>query len=396
MSFSALDEVSTTTGMLFHSAWPLISASTSRPSMRGRFRSSRMMSGSRTPLVPPAPRNASIASSPSLASRTSSATLLSASTSRVSRASAGLSSTNRTWIGNIVLHFLRLRRKCVRKRKQKRRTLTLLRLQPDLSSLPLHNLLADGKTDSVPRIVLSALQSLKHLKNPLEMPRFDADPVVAHAKDPLAAAALGRYLNDRRSIRPPELDRIADQILEQARHLRVVAPDFRQLGDLDLRSALFDRHPQLPQHATHDVAHLPQAGILGARPHAGVCQQVFNQVLHPPRPIHGEGDKLVGVRVELAFVALRQQLRITGDHAQWFLQIVRGHIGELLQLGVRALQVLFGLLCLRQVARQLGEALWSSTAIVQRREHHPPPETRPVLAVTPVFDDGFPIALGLF
>ena len=46
-----------------------------------------------------------------------------------------------------------------------------------------------------------------------------------------------------------------------------------------------------------------------------------------------------GLLVELALVALRQQLRVARDHPQRLLQVVRGDVGELLQLPVRALQI---------------------------------------------------------
>ena len=43
--------------------------------------------------------------------------------------------------------------------------------------------------------------------------------------------------------------------------------------------------------------------------------------------------------VELAPVAPRQELRVAGHHAQRLLQVVRGHVGELLQLAVGARQL---------------------------------------------------------
>ena len=55
--------------------------------------------------------------------------------------------------------------------------------------------------------------------------------------------------------------------------------------------------------------------------------------------VDGEADELVGVVVELALVAARQQLRVARHHAQRLLQVVRGDVGELLELGVRARQL---------------------------------------------------------
>ena len=51
-------------------------------------------------------------------------------------------------------------------------------------------------------------------------------------------------------------------------------------------------------------------------------------------------DVLVGLLVQLAAIAFRQQLGVGGHHAQRFLQIVRGHVGELLQVAIGAGQFL--------------------------------------------------------
>ena len=77
-------------------------------------------------------------------------------------------------------------------------------------------------------------------------------------------------------------------------------------------------------------------------PHAREREQVVDQVLHPPRAVDGEADVLVGALVELAAVALLEQLAEARDLAQRLLQVVRGDVGELLELGVGALEVFLG------------------------------------------------------
>ena len=59
----------------------------------------------------------------------------------------------------------------------------------------------------------------------------------------------------------------------------------------------------------------------------------------PLRAIDGEIDVLSAALVELVAVALLQQLAERGHLAQRFLQVVGGHVGELLQLGVGAAQL---------------------------------------------------------
>ena len=51
----------------------------------------------------------------------------------------------------------------------------------------------------------------------------------------------------------------------------------------------------------------------------------------------GTVDEAQRVAVEAVLVAAREQLRIAGHGAQRLLQVVRGDVGELLQVGVRAL-----------------------------------------------------------
>ena len=86
---------------------------------------------------------------------------------------------------------------------------------------------------------------------------------------------------------------------------------------------------------------------------ARVGEQIVDQALHALGAVDGEADELVGVLVQLALVAPRQQLHVAGHHAQRLLQVVRGHVGELLELGVRARQLLLGALALVDLRGQL-------------------------------------------
>ena len=80
------------------------------------------------------------------------------------------------------------------------------------------------------------------------------------------------------------------------------------------------------------------AKFLIARADARIGQQIVNQSLHSLRAIDSVADELIGARVKLALVAALQQLHATADGTQWFLQIVRGDIGEMAQFFVGALQ----------------------------------------------------------
>jgi hypothetical protein len=71
-------------------------------------------------------------------------------------------------------------------------------------------------------------------------------------------------------------------------------------------------------------------------PDLAIGQQILDQALHPVGAVHREVDVGIGVGVEPPFVALGEQLRIAGHHAQGFLQIVGGDVGELLEVVVRS------------------------------------------------------------
>ena len=76
-----------------------------------------------------------------------------------------------------------------------------------------------------------------------------------------------------------------------------------------------------------------------AAPDAREREQVVDQHLHPLGAVDGEVDVLLAALVELVGVARLQRLAEARDLAQRLLQVVRGDVGELLELGVRALQL---------------------------------------------------------
>ena len=65
--------------------------------------------------------------------------------------------------------------------------------------------------------------------------------------------------------------------------------------------------------------------------------------MHAVGAVHGEANKLIGILVQLPPVALGQELGKAGHHAQGFLEVMGGHIGELLQFGIGAFQI-FGVM----------------------------------------------------
>jgi hypothetical protein len=68
-------------------------------------------------------------------------------------------------------------------------------------------------------------------------------------------------------------------------------------------------------------------------------------------------DEVVRVAVELAAVAAREELDVAPDHPQRLLQVVGGDVGELLEVGVRPLELLPGALPLADLAGTLLDPL---------------------------------------
>src|SRR6185312_1253501 len=142
-----------------------------------------------------------------------------------------------------------------------------------------------------------------------------------------------------------ELQRVPDQVLEDRREQRGLPAHGGQRPGVDLRAALVDYLGEARERlAQHVVA--GDDRLLGrAAPDAREREQVVDQLLHALGTVDREGDVLPAALVELVAVALLDQLAEARDLAQRLLQVVRGDIGELLQLRVRA----------RQLARLLVE-----------------------------------------
>ena len=164
--------------------------------------------------------------------------------------------------------------------------------------------------------------------------RLDADAVVADGEAPGIAFALSREVHPRRLL-ASELDRVGDQVLEELAELGGVSGYFRQWIVADLGVALVDRRAEVGQDVAEHAARCRPAEIDATAADARVGQQVVDQCLHPPRAVDRVADVAVGALVELATVAAREELGVADDHPQRLLEVVRGDVGELLELGVR-------------------------------------------------------------
>lgn len=112
----------------------------------------------------------------------------------------------------------------------------------------------------------------------------------------------------------------------------------RRSGRSIVAPAVLDRLAEVVQRLVQGGAEVHRVPVVVDASHTGVGEQVVDQDLHALGAVDGEVDVLLGPVVQLVAVPLVEQLAEGRDLAQRFLQIVRGDVGELLQLGVGAAQ----------------------------------------------------------
>src|SRR5262249_52747798 len=212
-----------------------------------------------------------------------------------------------------------------------------LRLGPDPAAVALDDLLADREADPGPGVAVPRVQALEDDEDPLRVPHLEADAVVSYRDDPLLAFAV-RLDPDVRRILPAELDRVRDQVLEELADLVWVDLHAREIAGFDPGAALLDRDLHAVEDIPQDRREVRREERPAVRADAGESEEIEDQVVHPRRALGGVADALVGVRTELALVAALEELDVGPDHAQGLLKVVRGDVGELLELRVAALE----------------------------------------------------------
>src|ERR1035438_3100122 len=176
MSLSAWEVVRTTTGIHFKSSSALISASTSRPSFRGRLRSSRIRSGRTAPLNLPSRRRYARAPTPSWTTWRPFPRQFDFKASLINRTSPGLSSTKRISTGFAIIASPTMLHPdfpghnsvllaVSRHAEKKCRSMSGFRLHPDVPSVALHDLLAHGEPDAGAGIFFPTVQALEDVEN---------------------------------------------------------------------------------------------------------------------------------------------------------------------------------------------------------------------------------------
>src|SRR4051812_49383456 len=221
MSRGACEVVKITTGRSFSSGSAFTSASTARPSLRGRLRSRMMRSGRLASANCPQRCRNSSACSPSATVLTCAGLSLVARTSQVRLASAGLSSTNRILCVELIVFcltsFIGSRS---RKREPKIGPVTQFGLDPNSSAIVLHDFFADGQSHPVTWVLSAGMEPLKYLENQVFVFFGNANAIVNHRKQPFTSLWFSGN-GDAGIPFGTKFDAIAEQILEQLHYLKM-------------------------------------------------------------------------------------------------------------------------------------------------------------------------------
>src|ERR1039457_4006457 len=94
---------------------------------------------------------------------------------------------------------------------------------------------------------------------------------------------------------------------------------------------VLDGELEIGHRTVHRFVEADHLEVLAPSAHAGQGQQILDQSLHSGGALHGKGDKLPCVVVQLRAISLRQELGEVGDHAQRLLKVMGSYVGELLQ-----------------------------------------------------------------
>ena len=185
------------------------------------------------------------------------------------------------------------------------------------------------------------MQPLEDYEDLLGELRRDTDAVVGDAELPHPVRSwIDGDLHGGGAVGRPEFDAIADEVLPQHREQGGVAHYLgHELGPLYDRTGLLDDGSEAGECGVQHPVELQEDAQIVGPAYPGEGQQVVDQDLQPLGAVDCEVDVLAAPLVQLVAVALLQELAERGHLAQRFLQVMGGHIGELLEIGVGAQEV---------------------------------------------------------
>ena len=134
----------------------------------------------------------------------------------------------------------------------KRSTHPKFGVHPDPSSAALDNLLADGKTNPRPLVLLSRDQTLEDLEDALFALRIHADPIVSDGDQPILFSLFCSHV-DLGNLVTTKLDGIVDEVLEQLSHQDFIDNHRWQRTVCHLRSPFLQGDTEVTQGLLEDI-----------------------------------------------------------------------------------------------------------------------------------------------
>src|SRR5438445_8536800 len=119
-----------------------------------------------------------------------------------------------------------------------------IRLHRDPSPVILHDPFADREADPRARKFLPSVEALEDREDAVQVGPLDPDSIVAHMEQDPVLLLLESDMDAGRVL-APELDRVADEVLEQKGQLKLVTRDGGEGIMRDDGTALLERQPQV-------------------------------------------------------------------------------------------------------------------------------------------------------
>ena len=203
----------------------------------------------------------------------------------------------------------------------------------------LDDLAAHREPDPGPRVDVPGVQALEDDEDPVGVLGVDADAVVGHGELPALAVAARRDAHQRRLV-AVELDRVGDQVLEHESEQRALAVGPRADPPAPRR---WRRSPRWParghsSRARRGRRRRPARGGRSTRPTREKASRSLISACMRLAPSTAKAMYCSPRSSSWPAVAVLEQLAEARHLAQRLLEVVRGDVGELLELGVGAFE----------------------------------------------------------
>ena len=224
--------------------------------------------------------------------------------------------------------------------------------------MALYDFSAHCQPDSRAGVLATAVETLEHREDPVQILLLEPDTVVPNREHagldtadamPIDGPAL--YRDQRGYLGSVKLERVADQVLEELRHLGRIRLDHREVFDADLAASLLDEAAEVGDDFSSHGSQVDELELLAPGPYLRVGEQVVNQ---SPHSLHRPLQTFQIIPTPLIQVIRRDGYEPIGESLhlpQRLLQVVCRNGREFFELLVASLQ-------LEQVGAPVGLSLF--------------------------------------